>query len=448
MPTRFRTPFALAAAVLITLARHGVANEALPIRTVPPEPEATRHFVGNNSCALKGCHNGIASGIGSEYRTWNTQDAHSRSFDVLRDARSQTMAQALGLKSAAHEADLCLKCHSTTTPAVPRSDKFQRSEGVSCEACHGPASDWLEPHIRRDWRAQSKPAKAEFGLLDLSSPKARVERCLDCHVGTPGFEVTHDLIAAGHPRLMFEATAFYDAMPRHWDESQTRQQIPTLDAQVWLAGQTATLRRASELMVSRPAERALPEWSDHNCYACHRSLNAQSLGRSSRDGGSTWGAWPHEFSTLAMKHSLAAPASLLDTITPLREQLRLTKFHRDAVQAGLQSWSKAVIDWDAAAVNVTWSTSQLRAVMLDLAAPVDPSGSDWEVAWQRYRGLSALSQSLNELSSRNAAAVANRVAELKLELRLPKGFVSPKNFDAAAFNRRLDEVRQALLSSR
>ncbi len=433
----------MAAVIFWKLALIGAAQESALSRPIPPEPEWP-HLVGNNGCSLKGCHNGAAHGPGSEFRLWSTQDAHSRSVDVLLDARSQKMSQALGLTKPAHQAELCLKCHSANAHNAPQGPRFNLSEGVSCELCHGPASQWLEPHIRREWRAQSKAAKALFGLRDLSSPQARVTDCVKCHVGSPGFEVNHDLIAAGHPRLLFEATAFYDAMPRHWDESKVRRADPAFDAKVWLAGQAATLKSSAALMASRPSERPFPEWADHDCYACHRSLDGASVGRPLRDLSPTWGRWPTEFATLAATRSFALPAEVPDEMSKLRNQLRLTKFNREAAQPALHSLTQKLAAWDAAADKSDWSHNQLRDIMLDLASPVAAGGSEWEVAWHRYRGLAALSQSLSNTSASGAGTLATQIAELKPELRMPKGFVSPKTFDVEAFNKRLAAVRQTL----
>lgn len=411
-------------------------------RRIPPEPAPATHWVGTAGCALRGCHNGAVQGKGSEYRLWSTAERHSRAFDVLLDSRSQQIAQAIGLNQSAHESELCLKCHSTDVPSTSSSHSLRLSEGVSCEACHGAASQWLEPHMRHEWRSQSRSYKSQFGLRDLSSPRARVETCMNCHVGTPGFEVTHDMIAAGHPRLLFEATAFLDpAITRHWNEARARRRDPQFAAKLWLIGQTATLKRTLVNLEARSPEGLVTEFADHDCYACHKSLvgrsSADPLGATSR----TWGRWPAELTLLAEKRSLGLPQGATADVAQLRDTLQLTKTDGSALH--IHALSQKLANWDALADQAEWSPSQIRAIMLDCAAPIAAGKSDWEVAWQRYRALTALSESW----SAGQESLATSLADLKLDLRMPRGFSSPKGFNLEAFNRHLDVVRKALESS-
>src|SRR5690606_13254844 len=89
------------------------------------------------------------------------------------------------------------------------------TEGVSCEACHGPASGWLQEHLREDWSSGNS-------MRDNHDYVARLEGCVRCHVGSRRADgvirdVNHDLIAAGHPALRFEPWAALRRLPRHGD---------------------------------------------------------------------------------------------------------------------------------------------------------------------------------------------------------------------------------------
>ena len=61
-------------------------------------------------------------------------------------------------------------------------------------------------------------------MTDLNSVATRVMICAGCRVGSPeerGIpirDVTHDLIAAGHPRLNFDYATYVRSLPPHWTE--------------------------------------------------------------------------------------------------------------------------------------------------------------------------------------------------------------------------------------
>lgn len=413
-------------------------------QTIAPKSDPVHHWVGMSGCSKINCHNGSTKGANRQFGLWTT-DNHASAFDVLTDSRSQRIAQAVGLSSPAHESKLCLKCHSANAVSMPPSDKVRLSEGASCEVCHGPASNWVGPHLSREWRAQPKSVKSQFGLRDLSSPRERVETCIKCHVGTPGFEVTHEMIAAGHPRMLFEMTAFLAAMPQHWDEAKIRRRVPQFAAKVWLIGQTATLRRTIDNIEARSSDQVFPEFADHDCYACHRSLTGHSTGKPFGANSRTWGRWPAELTLLAEKRSFGLPTGTIEAVSDLRDQLRLTQIDRSAMQ--VHALSQKLAAWDAFADQTEWTPTQLRAVMLECTAPIAPGHSDWEVTWQRSQALTALLQSWSSGNEILTKQLATSLAALKAERNMPKGFDSPKSFDLESVNRHLKVMRQALATS-
>ena len=434
---------------------------SVPLWATAAEPDPG--WVGTAGCSKRGCHNGPGEGTTAAYRLWSTVDPHSHAFDVLLEPVSQRMAKDIGLKSPAQDSELCLKCHSGDVPATSPKQKILLSQGVSCEVCHGAASRWLEPHIRPAWRAGPKAAKAQVGLRDLSSPRARVETCINCHVGKPGFEVTHDMIAAGHPRLLFEATAYFDhGLTRHWDEAKVRRDDPQFTAKLWLIGQTSTFKRSMGLLQARPPDRLFTEFADHDCYACHKALDlssAKPLAANTGTGANsatvsnsapvsnsaTWGRWPAELSHFAEKGNLGLPQGTIAEVDQMRDQFQLSKFDHAATQ--LQALSNKFATWDSVADQTKWTPPQLRAIMLECASPIAAGHADWEVAWQRYRALTALSQSWSPGHESVTKSLASPLVDLKVGLRFPKGFLCPKGFDLEAFNRHLEVVRKMLAAN-
>ena len=91
------------------------------------------------------------------------------------------------------QSERCLVCHAMYAPRESRGPKFQLEDGVSCEACHGPAGVWLENHIDRKYEDLLKE-----GMYDTRNLAKRAENA--CRVmGDETRSVDHELIAAGHP---------------------------------------------------------------------------------------------------------------------------------------------------------------------------------------------------------------------------------------------------------
>src|SRR5207302_8379860 len=133
-----------------------------------------------------------------------------------------------------------------------------RQDGVGCESCHGPAERWLGAHTRYGWdRLSPSEKETRFGMRPTKALDKRVGICVDCHVGSPGRDVNHDLIAAGHPRLSFEFGAYLANMPHHWKGSK-QTQGPDYDATAWAIGQVASGQAALALLSDRASRQTAP----------------------------------------------------------------------------------------------------------------------------------------------------------------------------------------------
>jgi hypothetical protein len=232
-------------------------------------PEAGS-FTGPGSCAAASCHGAVRPAAGSrilqtEYSTWIVQDRHAKATAVLSNPVSVRMARILGLPRA-DAAPKCLACHALDVPEAQRARSFA-DEGVSCEACHGPASGWLGPHTTRGWtHAQS----VKLGMYDTKDPVRRAERCLSCHLGDETKSVDHEMIAAGHPDLVFDLEAFSAAMPRHWQENP--QNDPWRTARTWATGQLVQLGEGLKRLARRANGPVWPEYAELDCFSCHHGL--------------------------------------------------------------------------------------------------------------------------------------------------------------------------------
>ena len=235
-------------------------------------------YVGVASCGGTTCH-GRSEGDGpvvrqDELMLWqdpsSAAGAHSRAYEVLRDPRSQVIAQRLGIGEASR-APMCLGCHAT--PAGARGARFQLADGVGCEACHGPASGWLSSHYAVGGTHANNVSR---GLIPLENPRARAAVCLDCHFGSAdeGQFVTHRIMAAGHPRISFELDLFTTLQQHHQEDADYRRRKTMVDSvRTWAIGQAMALDRSLGLYTTaRGTEGAWPEFYFFDCHSCHRRI--------------------------------------------------------------------------------------------------------------------------------------------------------------------------------
>ena len=245
-------------------------------------------FEGVASCAGSTCH-GRAEGNGAvvrqdEIATWqepsSASGAHSRAYAVLAGRRGQQIASSLGLGPAT-QAKECLGCHATFAPTSQRGARFQLSDGVGCESCHGPAEGWLASHYARPATHASNVAD---GLTPLENPQVRANVCLDCHYGSTkaGQFVTHSMMAAGHPRVSFELDLF-SALQQHHDidaDYASRKRRPD-PVRFWAVGQAEAVKRSTALFAQPKfgMEGAFPQYYFFDCHSCHRQIQDSSQRR-------------------------------------------------------------------------------------------------------------------------------------------------------------------------
>ena len=236
--------------------------------------------VGVASCAGSTCH-GRSEPTGKVVRQdeilqWQSASsrtgAHSRAFAVLATPRGQAIAAKLGIGSATSAGE-CLGCHADPAYAG-KGPRWHVQDGVGCESCHGGAQQWLTSHYAV---GQSHAANVARGLYPLDQPRARAEKCLDCHFGSdkPGQFVSHRIMAAGHPRVVFEVDLF-SALQQHHDEDADyiRRKRRTDNVQLWAVGQASAVSRATTLFANPRlgTDGIFPEIYFFDCHACHRQI--------------------------------------------------------------------------------------------------------------------------------------------------------------------------------
>ncbi|MBW3600269.1 MAG: cytochrome c family protein [Planctomycetes bacterium] len=292
---------------------------------------ATFLFRGARSCAAAACHGDPdASRLPSEawrrsFLTWVEDDPHSQSHRSLESPEGLAMMERLRILVGGRMHDRrgyanCVACHDPTPPPIQRRQSYFVGDGVGCEHCHGPADAWISRHYTAGW---DRDSLAELGMTRTHELPVRAALCADCHVGGPGREVNHDMLAAGHPPLRFEFAAFLDRLPKHWDENRERIVHENFELQTWLAGQAASAEASLRLLEARAAragvgDAAWPEFAEYDCVACHHDLTPNGW-RPNRDSDRTpatlsWGTWHFplfERLTAASDDPAASPVNAL-----------------------------------------------------------------------------------------------------------------------------------------
>lgn len=246
--------------------------------------------LGVASCASTLCH-GSAKPTDAhhvqqnEYVTWSHFDPHSRAYRILLEPRSRAIAGRLGI-GPAHEAKVCLDCHADNVPQEQRGPRFQISDGIGCESCHGGAESWIATHY--DTPAVGHADNIRSGMRSLEQPVTRAQRCLSCHLGSAERFAGHELMAAGHPRLSFELDTFTELWRTSGGREHYRRDADYLErkptvagSEVWTAGLFEAARAQLDLLRSPRFQHAgpMPDFALYNCYSCHRSMRFNYGGR-------------------------------------------------------------------------------------------------------------------------------------------------------------------------
>ena len=126
----------------------------------------------NGAPKCKSCHK---AKTGDQWKIW-TESAHARAFETLASEQARKIASDEGLGDPQTE-QACLKCHSTLASlgvglVINAKANYADSEGIGCEACHGPGSDYKPRKIMVDHDASIAAGLVMNGTAD---------GCTNCH---------------------------------------------------------------------------------------------------------------------------------------------------------------------------------------------------------------------------------------------------------------------------
>lgn len=294
-----------------------------------PAPE----YIGLGQCVL--CHNQKLEAEDTPFNTLSREfcaltetgvfahDKHRQGYELLEGELGQHMQKILAdawdkpdYKVTDDQA--CLSCHAGWKTGEVKPPTFEY--GVTCESCHGPGSQWRDPHINPKWRTTHPGEKSKWGFTDVRNPMSKARLCFSCHIGNveEGKLVTHEMYAAGHPPLPgIELETFASQMPVHWRSIQEKGDFKHRDA--WIAAnfegvehnpvddlpQTKSviisgvmaLRETLNMFGSQAATADGEQWPElavFDCTACHHDLTAPAW-RQVRGYGTTVPGRPQIF---------------------------------------------------------------------------------------------------------------------------------------------------------
>lgn len=305
----------------------------------PKDRAVLQAIEGSLSCGKQGCHGRLDPVphqplLLNEATTWFAQDPHASAYEILKEERSRQMADRLnGPGKPAHLDARCLACHANpvaakfaeehqgelwSNPALAREfDRAAtRGTGVGCEACHTSPGHYTGEYLAKhldwgptalgpgNWKSSGRLDIWEAsGLAPLTRPGTMAGLCSSCHVGSPGSvsepvrDCGHDIMAAGHPRLIYDAATYLSQLPSHWNNKQYVDP-ETRMAHLHVIGQAVAARQLVSLSASHARRDGgqWPEFADMDCFSCHSGLGTSTdswrhggwltgkLGLSSRPG--------------------------------------------------------------------------------------------------------------------------------------------------------------------
>jgi len=174
-------------------------EQAKPVKADTTKKAKEHAYVGASKCKV--CHN--TPTWGKIYDKW-AATKHFTAYTTLANEQSKGIAKGLKIEDA-QKSDKCLVCHVTGygrygvakivdnggimkivdkgeiakisgKDEPPKGEKYSMEEGVTCEACHGPAGDYITSHIKKD---NKKQAIAD-GLI-MPTEELSKELCVKCH---------------------------------------------------------------------------------------------------------------------------------------------------------------------------------------------------------------------------------------------------------------------------
>lgn len=128
-------------------------------------------YIGVQKCS-GACHKGDSKG--NQLEIWEGSK-HSQAWKTLETDEANELAKKEGFETPAAETPLCIKCHvlGKDINSEEITETFDKTQGVQCESCHGPGSEYKKLSIMKD-----REKSIENGLIIQTEKEAF---CTNCH---------------------------------------------------------------------------------------------------------------------------------------------------------------------------------------------------------------------------------------------------------------------------
>lgn len=339
---------------------------------IAADANAPRHE-GVATCASSLCHGSSKplqaySALQNEYTTWSQFDPHSKAYRTLLSPQSQEIARRMGI-GPAQQAPQCLACHAEAVPAARRGARFQVEDGIGCEGCHGGAQKWLSTHYQKPRVSRSQSLVQ--GLIPLEQPQVLAQTCLACHVGDNNRFANHQMMAAGHPRIVFELDSYLELWRTNGGREHYRKKAETTHASLWTKGLIEASRHQIDLIEQhgRGRHSPMPDFSVFACHSCHRDLKlTESRGSSALGVAPGELRWQDAHMRVLQRISVALRLNGTAELSKAVNELQRAA-HGDAttLRKALQRSRAALATIDGQLDAVRWDVATLETVAGALA---------------------------------------------------------------------------------
>lgn len=236
-----------------------VTAPAPPVTPGPAAAQPALKYTGSVSCAASNCHGSTKPRTEypklNENVVWLQKDKHAKAYETLTNEKLKSRVSPSSITrklnvAKAETSERCLTCHAVNVKPELRGPKFDVTDGVHCDGCHGPAEKWLEAHAEKGWTHEQS---VKLGMYDTKDLLLRAEKCVSCHL-----QIDAQLVAAGHPDLAaFELDSSSLRMPPHWRDRGT-----WFGSRAWATGQIVSLREAAKQLAERARSNAASKLLD------------------------------------------------------------------------------------------------------------------------------------------------------------------------------------------
>jgi hypothetical protein len=115
-------------------------------RPAGAEDAGGNQYVGSDKC--KNCH--AAAAKGDPYSKWQKSE-HRKAFESLAGDEAKKFAKEKNIADPQKD-KACVICHVTAldVPAAQKSKKFDQTQGVQCESCHGPGGNHVKARMEAE----------------------------------------------------------------------------------------------------------------------------------------------------------------------------------------------------------------------------------------------------------------------------------------------------------